>query len=374
VSIEGRQTKKGDRRYDVRLRRLDGTVYTRTFRTRKEAEAFERAERTARDRGTWTDPNAGAVTFAVYAEEWIDTRTVRGRRTAPRTTESYRYLLSRYLLPTFAAMPLTKITPQAVRAWHTKLIRTAPTSVAPKSYRLLHAILTTATADSVIGANPCRIKGAGSERTGERPTLGTAEVTALAESIEPRWRAMVLLAAYGSLRFGELVGLRRRDVDLLDGVIIVNEQLIELAGRQIRTAPKSDAGRRRVTLPAFVVGELARHIDTYVGPGPDSPLFAGHRGGVPTRTNWARTWTKARRQAGLPPNIHLHDLRHAGATLAAQTGATTKELMARLGHASPRAALIYQHATEDRDRAIADSLDQLIRAKPPSSRPSRAAR
>ena len=363
MSIETRQTGKRERRYDVRLRRPDGTVYTRTFRTRKEAEAYDRSQRTARDRGTWADPKAGAITFATYAEEWLGTRTVRGRRPAPRTMESYRYLLDRYIFPTFSGLPLSKITAQAIRAWHTDLIRTATVSVPPKAYRLLHAIFATAAADSVIGANPCRIKGAGSEHAEERPILGTAEVSAVADVIDPRWRAMVLLAAYGSLRFGELVGLRRRDIDLLHGIVIINEQLIELPRRQVRTPPKSEAGRRRVTVPAFVVHELARHLDVYVAEGPESPVFAGSRGGIPTRRNWSRTWRKARARAGLPPNVHLHDFRHGGATLAAQTGATTKELMARLGHSSPRAALIYQHAAESRDQIIAENLDQLIRSE-----------
>ncbi len=88
--IENRRTSKGERRYDVRLRRPDGTVYGRTFRTRKEAETYERAERTARDRGVWTDPRAGALTFEEYASTWLESRTVRGRAVAPRTLESYR--------------------------------------------------------------------------------------------------------------------------------------------------------------------------------------------------------------------------------------------------------------------------------------------
>jgi integrase len=69
-------------------------------------------------------------------------------------------------------------------------------------------------------------------------------------------------------------------------------------------------------------------------------------------------WSSARQQIGRP-EIHLHDLRHAGATWAATTGASTAELMARLGHASARAALIYQHATTERDRTIAGALSKL---------------
>jgi integrase len=360
--ITARKTGAGDRRYDVRLRRPDGTVYNRTFRTRREAEAFERSERTARDRGTWADPQAGTVTFTAYAETWLAARTVRGRAVAPRTVETYRYLLDQHLSPTFGSTPLAKINAAAVRSWHARLLRTAPKSVPPQAYRLLHAILATAVDDSVIGANPCRIKGAGSERSDERPILGHADVAAMAEAIDPRWSALVYLAAYGALRFGELMGLRRQDIDLTRGVVVVTGQLVELQnGHHVRTAPKSDAGLRSVALPAFVTAELAAHLDRYVGPEPGAPVFVGTKGGVPTRTNWSRVWIAGRERAGLPSNAHLHDLRHAGATLAAQTGATTKELMARLGHSSPQAALRYQHAADDRDRTIADGLDEIIR-------------
>ena len=170
----------------------------------------------------------------------------------------------------------------------------------------------------------------------------------------------MLLAAYGGLRFGELIGLRRRDIDLLHGQIIVESQLVELgSGRHLRTEPKSAAGRRRVALSPFVTKELETHLERYVAGGPDALLFVGDRGGSPTRTNWARIWARARKEAGLPDNVHLHDLRHAGATLSAQLGATTKELMARLGHASPRAALIYQHAADGRHRVLADRLEEL---------------
>lgn len=84
-------------------------------------------------------------------------------------------------------------------------------------------------------------------------------------------------------------------------------------------------------------------------------------------------WGRARRAVGVP-HLHFHDLRHTGNTLAAATGASTKELMARMGHASPRAALIYQHALRDRDHAIAQALDDMITAtRPPEAEDRRGA-
>jgi integrase len=106
------------------------------------------------------------------------------------------------------------------------------------------------------------------------------------------------------------------------------------------------------------------HLAEYAQPGPAGRLFIGPQGGVPRRRNFHRVWRKALAEAGVPNalGLHLHDLRHTGSTWSAQSGATLKELMARIGHSSTRAAMIYQHATRDRDHAIAAALDVLIDA------------
>ncbi len=127
----------------------------------------------------------------------------------------YRYLLDGFSKPGLGSTALSKLTAPAIRSWYAHLVREAPNSISPKAYRLLHAILATATDDGLIPTNPCRIRGASSERAPERPSLSVGQVSDLARAIEPRWRSLVLLAAYGGLRFGELIGLRRRDIDLL---------------------------------------------------------------------------------------------------------------------------------------------------------------
>lgn len=114
-------------------------------------------------------------------------------------------------------------------------------------------------------------------------------------------------------------------------------------------------------LPARLVPEIEAHLGQWVAPGPDAPIFAGARGGPLRLVVWQREWTRARRALVLE-GVRLHDLRHVAGTVAAATGASTKELMHRLGHASPRAALRYQHATEKRDEAIADGIDRILDA------------
>jgi integrase len=111
---------------------------------------------------------------------------------------------------------------------------------------------------------------------------------------------------------------------------------------------------------AAILPELRAHMDTYAEPGPEGRVFVGPKGGTPRRRTFNRLWKRALRDAGANPDLHLHDLRHTGGTLAAQTGATLRELMTRLGHSTPRAALIYQHATSERDKRIADGLNLMI--------------
>lgn len=130
-------------------------------------------------------------------------------------------------------------------------------------------------------------------------------------------------------------------------------------GTSIVVPPKTRAGRRIVAVPPSILPDLAAHIENYVAAAPDALLFTGERGVPLNRHRWGRTWREARTRVGLG-HLRFHDLRHTGNTLAAATGASTKELMGRMGHASPRAALIYQHRTEDRDAAIARAMGKLI--------------
>jgi integrase len=162
--------------------------------------------------------------------------------------------------------------------------------------------------------------------------------------------------------------LTRRRVDLLHGTLTVVEQLFEADAVVHLGPPKTGAGRRVVHLPPHLLPELEAHLDQWVGVAPDSWLFCGPKGAPLARSNFTHHWSAARREAGVS-DVHVHDLRHRGGTLAAATGATTKELMARMGHSSPRAALIYQHAAADRDQAIAEALSALVQPVQPLQLP-----
>ena len=363
MSVNVRNLANGKRVYDVRMRDPQGRQYKKTFRTRKEAEAFESTQQADRGRGGWVDPRRGKVSLAEYSSSWIALRP----DLRPRTRELYESLLRLHILPTLGKYELAEITTGVIRKWHATLAASGKVSTAARTYRLLRTILGAAVEDEMIGRNPCVVKGAGVERPAERPIATVAQVEALAEAIDERFRCLVLLGTYASLRLGELTALRRRHLDLLHGRINVVETAQDLRdGTRIVGPPKTDAGRRIVGIPPHVLPAVEAHLATFVAADPDALLFTGAKGAPIRRTHWNRRWRAATRQVGLA-DFHFHDLRHTGNTLAAATGASTKELMARMGHASARAALIYQHATQERDDGIAAAISDLVTA--PAERP-----
>jgi len=336
-----------------------------TYPTRSAAARFLATVRADLDRGEWFDPDAGTVTLAVYADSWLALRRVRGRPLAPRTAEFYRWELDRHLLPSLGAMQLRRLTPAAVRGWHARLSgaeRPGAPTVA-KCYRLLRAICASAVSDEHISRNPCVIPGAGQETSAQRPSLTVPEVYALADGVGPAWRAVILLAAFAGLRFGELAALRKTRVDLLHGTVTVAEAVSDLAGGVRHVGPpKSEAGRRTVAIPPHMLNEIRMHLEQFSEPAPDGLVFVGPQGGPLRNSTFSRSvWRPSRDRLGLS-HVHFHDLRGCAATLAAISGATTAELMARFGHTTPDMAMRYQRATADRDAALARALSAHVEA------------
>ncbi|MFJ4984388.1 tyrosine-type recombinase/integrase [Streptomyces sp. NPDC088732] len=327
-----------------------------TYATKTDAEVALTHIEADITRGQWSDPDAGKVSFGVYAVVWLN-----DRKMAARTRERHESVVRLHLLPTFGDRPLASITTAQVRAWRTACLTRTGEPTVVKAYQVLRAILNTAVDDELIRRNPCRVKGADRYDVPERPVLTVAEVYAVADAMGPRYRLLVLLAAFTGLRFGELASLRRRDVDTAKAVLMVRRSQAEMqTGALFDKAPKSDAGIRPVAFPSELLPDVQGHLDIYSGPGRDGHVFLGPQGGQLRRSNFRDDWIRARTTAGVTADVHFHDLRHTGNTLAA-SGASLRELMTRMGHSTPRAALIYQHMVNGRDREIADRLGSMIR-------------
>jgi integrase len=348
--------------FQARYKGEDGTTHAadRTFPTQTDADVWLTLKEAEIRSGDWINPDHGKVLFGKYAADWIEERP----NLRPKTVTLYRYLLRTHLA-SFSGKTVAEIREGNVRTWRKKVLDSGVSEVTTaKAYRLLKAVLNTAADDGLIRRNPCRIKGAAAEDSPERPVLTIAEVYALADAIDRRYRTFVLLGAFASLRWAELAALRRCDIDLVNLTIRVERQLTTTRdGKPTFGPPKSKAGVRTVAIPRVIEADVCEHLAIHVGQDDDALVFASP-GGLPLNySNFHdRFWAKAVEKAG-PPGIHFHDLRHAGNTLTANAGANLKELMDRMGHSTTRAALIYLHSTSERQRTIADAIDKQARAE-----------
>ena len=344
-----------------------------TFETKGDGEAWLAAERRLLAADDWLPPGQRrrqGLTFEAYAGHWLEARELK-----PSTRALYRGILRRELLPEFGETSVTRIGAADVRAWYATLDPGRKTRRA-HAYSLLRAILDTAVTEEVVPSNPCTIRGAGQTKRARRIEPATLdELAALVAAMPERLRLMPLLAAWCGLRFGEVSELRRRDLDLERGRLAVARGVVRVDGTDVVGTPKSAAGVRVVAIPPHLVPVITAHLAEHVGPGHEALLFP-HSAAEPTRhmthaRYYGRFHMPAREAAGLP-DLRFHDLRHTGATLAAQTGATLAELMARLGHSTPGAALRYQHAAQGRDAEIARLLS--VMAEPPKRRKGKGRR
>jgi integrase len=342
-------------RWQARYRGPDGLLRSapHTFARKTDASRWLALTEAELLNGGWTDPEAGRVPFLAFAAAWIDERP--GLR--PKTLQLYRYLLRAHLQNAFSSATVAGITEPDVRRWRADMLSAGVTPVtAAKAYRLLKSILATAVDDGMIRRNPCRIKGASVEKSPERPLLTVSQVYALADAVDRRYRALILLACFCGLRWGELAGLQRADIDCDHRTIRIARQLCEVPGRPPFLAPpKSDAGKRTVSMPSMIVADVSLHLDAFTMPEAEALVFTSPHGKPLRHPNFRRgVWYPALAATGL--DVHFHDLRHTGNQLTADAGANLRELMERMGHSSSRAALIYLHSTSDRQRQLAENV------------------
>lgn len=352
-------------RYQVRYTAPDGSYITapKPFALKQDAEAWLTDRRREVDRGLWDAAAAKQperITFGVYAQQWLDNRQVAARPIKARTREHYQNILDDHLLDTFGNRQLGAIKPKDVREWYSATLTDRPT-MRSHAYSLLRTIMASAAVDELIDANPARIVGAGrAKRVHKIRPASVEELAELTAAMPERLRLMVTLASWCALRFGEAVELRRGDVDPSEEVIRIRRAAVRTKGAYTITTPKSDASMRDVAIPPHIIPAIEAHLAKHVDKGRDSLIFPADGGGHLQPSTLYRHWYKARDAAGRK-DLRFHDLRHSGAVLAAATGASLAELMARLGHSTPQAAMRYQHAAQGRDREIAALLSKLAK-------------
>jgi integrase len=272
-----------------------------TFGTKTEAVRWLSSTHNDLSRGQWFDPRRAQVRFDEWADSW--TKNVVDLR--PSTFARDLDYLNRYIVPVFGEMPLGDISVGQIRTWVADLNASglAPATVV-KAGQILSKVLRSAVEEGVMATNPCSaVRLPRVERT-EMRYLSPAEVSRLADAIDPRYRAVVLLGAYGGLRAGELFGLRVPRLDLPGQRLDVVEQVVEVSGNLHFGAPKTKAGRRSVPLPAVVCDALTEHLRQWPS---DDLVFTAPDGGPVRLASWrSRFFKRAVDAAGVAP-LRVHD-------------------------------------------------------------------
>lgn len=356
-SIESYDTNSG-RRYRVRYRKPDHSqTDKRGFRTKREAERFLATMEVSKARGAYLDPSLGRVTVERWMELWLATR--QDLRATSRTRASG--IISKHIVPTLGPIALADLQRLKVQQW-ASTIEGSPESVR-KVVNVLSGALQLAIEDGRITANPAaRLKLPKPIRT-KRLYLDHEQVAALASAVERRshgrelgYGVLVLVLAYCGLRWGELSGLRIRDVDLKRGRLEVQQTVVADKGYQRIEAPKNYE-HRSIPIPELLHPHLAAQM---AGRELGQPVFYGAR----TRT-WLRNHTfrngwfdLAAAEVGLS-GLTPHELRHTAASLAVSAGANVKAVQRMLGHASAAVTLdVYSDLFEDDLDAVAAALNE----------------
>jgi integrase len=342
-------------KYRARWRDPSGQEKSKSFDRRAEALAFLVKIDAAKGTGSYVDPSHGKTLVSDYAVTWLAGRDVRPS-TAARDDSYFRS----YILPHFGSTPIGAVRAADVATWRMALLAEgkAPATVG-KAITLLKSMLSDAVTHGLLPANMiARVKLPKIERE-EMRFATDAQLWRLADVIDPRYRALVLVGGYGGLRIGELAGLRRGDVEI--GRLSVSEQVTEVGGHLDAGPPKTRAGRRYVPLPAIVSEELAAHIAANVADDPAARVFASPDGGLLSRTRFrSRVWVPAIHAAGLD-GLRVHDLRHTAISLWIADGVNPKKIAARAGHTSVRFVLdTYGHLYREDDSQELERADARI--------------
>lgn len=353
-----------------------------TYAEEDRAEAWLSNERSLIEKGIWTSPAeraASSVTVEVFGREWLEKHRLRDS-----TRNLYRDRLEDHVFPHLGGRRLSSLTTADIRSWHWERLQAASESSVGIAYTALSSMLSSAVKDGTIDRNPCTLTGVRKDTTNlQAKAVGAKELRLIADAMRPGYSALVLIGGWCGLRWGELVGLRRRDVDLEKNEITVHEAVgVERRRRKpgapragqphkkakfVRGDVKTKGSRRIVDIPPHIIPAIQDHLDNYVEMHADALLFRSRKSAdCPVSGSTFHTWYKAALAEAGVPEMRVHDLRHTAATLAMETGrASGFDVMARLGHKSTKTAARYQHVSRERQHGLATGLSELAAREDP---------
>jgi integrase len=357
ATLEKREQTPGKVTYRVRWW-ADDKQRSKSFKRHEDARRFKAVLEGDLVNGSYIDPKAGTVTLTSFAAECLPALTLDVR---PSTRARIESVFKVHIEPEFGHLPLSAITGKDIGQWMVRLSgRTSPASIR-KIVHVLRRVLDHAVNNGLLRANPAASVRLPAEVRHEQKYLTHAQALTLADTIAPRFKAMVLVAVFGGLRFGELCALRRDAINPLNNTVRVSQTLVEIGSEISFGPPKTKTSVRTVTLPKSIMTALVQHMDNYCAEGPDALVFTGEKG-QPIRRNWFYRYyyQAATKRAGME-GLRFHDLRHTFVALWVSLGRNPKEVSRAAGHSSVAFTLDrYGHLYETDHDGLADELDAML--------------
>lgn len=359
VPTKGPQTGS---RWVARFLLDDGREVKRRFPTKAKAAAWLDEQSAGMVRGDFVDTRRGRVTFADWSASWLASKA----DLKPSTRARYEGILRVHLVPAFGPRPIGDLTHAQVAGLVSRLLageegrRPLSASSVRQVHRTLSLVLAFAVRDGRLARNVAEGVPLPRAAKPDKRYLTLDELRRLADSVEDgQARLMVMLLGLTGLRFGELVALRVKRVDLLRRRLEVAESASEINGVLTFGTPKTHQ-RRTVPVPRSLVDALAEQV---AGKGPEALVFTASSGSAVGLMNWRhRTFDPAVRAADLG-HLTPHELRHTAASLAVASGAGPKAVQRMLGHASAAMTLdVYSGLFDDELDSLADRLDEALEA------------
>ena len=331
--------------YRARVRTRDGRQIGRTFKLKGDADAWEREQLRRRDQGALM--GTSRLTVADWADQWL----ASARNLAPASVDTYRKAL-KVILPALGDLKLVDLTPDRIDAFLTAEEGEYAPSTVHRHYRTIHRLCSTAVRRGHLVANPADVVEAPKVPRKEMHFLTAAEVETLAATIEPRFRAFILVAGYGGLRWGELQALRPEHVHGCELTVVE-----QIGGTDVKT----EGSRRRVVLPASVGEELAAHLEAY----PGAYVFTRPDGRPLSHSAFNNNRFKpAVRAAGLDNAVTIHTLRHTAISLWIKADVHPKLVSEMAGHSSIAITMDrYGHLFASMHEAAAEKVENLRRTE-----------
>ncbi len=301
-------------------------------------------------------------TLTSYLERWLKRVAVEN---APRTYESYSWIVNKYISGFIGTIRLAKLTPQDIADFLNISLRAKGPRTRQLVYQVLHHALNEAVADDLIRVNPCRSKFKPRHKSAEFRSLTQEEAQRLlAVARESAHYLLVYLALATGMRQGELLGLRWDTVDLDNRFLSVCATLAwDAQGKPILRQPKGKR-HRRIDLTQYAVDLLEEQRNSR---SPISPWVFSDANGNPMRKDNLifRVFKPMLKKAQIG-RLRFHDLRHSSATLSLAAGENIKVVQERLGHASAKMTLdVYAKAVPTLQKEAASRLDSILAVNGP---------